>query len=133
MTQSDAAGRLRDQLEDRGFELLGMPPEAKSGRLQVSAGVLRPFTVPPYGVLYAVVPVQLSVEVDASGNVARLDGGKPAPRDVSAAQTWLEDLVANNELEGLGGRTPTPRATHLVSLQADGRRVVRRKGFQTSA
>ncbi len=78
------------------------------------------------------MPVQLQLEVDAEGKIARLEGGKPAARDMNAVQIWLEDLIANNQLEGVDPSTATPRATHVVSVEADGRRVVRRKGFRTA-
>ena len=132
MTEPDAASGLRRQLAERGFELLSAPSEPQSGRLHASAGVLRPFSVPPFGTLYALVPVAVALEVDPDGRIVHVDGGEPAARDLDAVQVWLEDLVANNQLEGVDSSAVTPRATHVVFVEGDGRRVVRRKGFRTA-
>jgi hypothetical protein len=86
------------------------------------------------------VPVTVEVKVDAAGAIVGID----VPADPAAqrqARAFTRNLIANGAVSGLAGtapatgervrRAPGPqtRATHEVTTDEFGRRVIRRTGF----
>ena len=124
--------RLKEDLAQRGYELLAEPQGPLPGAIEASAGLLHPFTLPGYGVLYALVPVQVRLDVDAGGAISKMDGGQATEDELDSVRLWLEDLIASHRLEDSRLSAPAPRATHAVVIDAKGRAVVRRRGFDTA-
>lgn len=81
------------------------------------------------------VPVTAAVEIDGEGTVVGID----APTDPEAqrqARAFTRNLIARGEVSGLTtgkrarrGPGPPTRATHEVTVDEFGRRVIRRTGF----
>lgn len=107
-------------------------PATSSGVLDVSVGCLHAFDVPGHGVLQALVPVQARLRLDAHGGIGALTGGVPSAHDLAAAHTGLLDLAAAGRLQDAANGTMPRRATHAVFTDADGRRVVRRIGYDAT-
>lgn len=133
------AERFRQELKARGFELLDQGDAATltaapaSTTVRVSAARLHPFDMPGHGRLHVLVPVNLTVHLGADGGVAEVDGGDLSTDDLQAARMSLGDIIANGRLEDPMSHVREPAATHVVVTEADGRRVVRRVGFDASA
>jgi hypothetical protein len=85
------------------------------------------------------VPVTVAVEVDGKGAIVGID--VPAdPASQREARAFTRNLIANGAVSGLAasgpvrrGPGPPTRATHEVTTDEFGRRVIRRTGFTTTS
>jgi hypothetical protein len=83
------------------------------------------------------VPVMAAVEVDGEGVIVGIDVPDD-PESKREAQSFTRNLIARGEVTGLasGGRVrrgwPPTRATHEVTVDEFGRRVIRRTGFSAT-
>jgi hypothetical protein len=124
---------LEQALRDRGFELLGPPAAARaSSRQTLPARQLQAFDLAGRGRIHAAVPVQLSLRFGPDAELLEAVAAAPRPEDIAAVRLMLEDLFEGGRIEDPeqppSGR-PARAATHTLVRLADGRRVVRRKGF----
>jgi hypothetical protein len=76
------------------------------------------------------VPVTVRATKDA---ILDATAAQPSADDERQAQLFARDLIARGAVKGLSGARanlgPPARATHVIDLLPDGRRVIRRLGF----
>jgi len=116
--------------------LTDLPPDAGGAggnALDVSASRRHAFRRAPFGTLDVPIPVSLRLQLDANGDISSVSGGNPSKDDIQAASTWLDDLIANQQLDDPEGATRSPRATHTIERTSDGSRVVRRRRFNAGS
>ena len=80
------------------------------------------------------VPVTAAVEVDGQGSLVGVSVPDADPTADREARAFTRNLVASGCVRGLSGggpvrRGPPTRATHEVTTDDQGRRVIRRTGF----
>lgn len=78
------------------------------------------------------VPVSGWVELRADGSVAGSSLPGPAPEEVREARVFARDLVERGSVRGLStgpGGPPRGRPTHELQADAEGRRIIRRIGY----
>lgn len=124
--------RIEQQLQTRGYELLDARSAAKGSTFEVCAGRWHAFDTTKHGALNVLVPVAMKVSVDAGGEVTALKGGQPSADDLAAAAASLADVIAAGRLDDPARNLRAAHATHEVVAQADGKRSVRRRGFDAS-
>lgn len=80
------------------------------------------------------VPVTAAVEVDGKGSLVGVSVPDADPSADREARAFTRNLIANGSVKGIarGGpvrRGPPTRATHEVTTDEEGRRIIRRTGF----
>jgi hypothetical protein len=75
--------------------------------------------------LHVELPVEAEVTLDRSGNVTDVRGG-PDSEAIAEARSYARSLISNEQIEGPAMRGG---ATHGIEVDADGRKVLRRKRF----
>jgi hypothetical protein len=83
------------------------------------------------------VPVTAAVDVDGQGSVVGVSVPDADPGLDREARAYTRNLIASGSVRGLSGsgpvrRGPPTRATHEVTLDDQGRRIIRRSGFATA-
>lgn len=84
--------------------------------------------------IWVPVPVTGSVALHENGGVIESVFSEPRPEDVRQARAFACDLIARGSVRGVPGsavRRPAPRPTHELTTEAEGRRVLRRLGFES--
>jgi hypothetical protein len=89
---------------------------------------------PALAVVSIPVPITAAVEVDGKGSLVGVSVTKADPSADREARAFTRNLIANGSVKGLshGGpvrRGPPTRATHEVTTDDQGRRIIRRTGF----
>ncbi|MFL5757075.1 MAG: hypothetical protein ACJ77N_12345 [Chloroflexota bacterium] len=80
------------------------------------------------------VPITVRLVVRKDGSLATASVEEPSDEEVHEARSYVRSLAASGAVRGIEpseGRRPGPptRATHEVSTDPDGRRVIKRIGF----
>jgi hypothetical protein len=127
-------------LEPEEFELVahrarpgypGSGGELTKRRRESTRAVMGRASAPPLGRKLEgrqIVPVSLSVELDARGRVKSIAGDTPTP----AAVTDIKTLRDSGQLTSTGEQQSTGGATHQIERDEQGRQVLRRKRFSIS-
>jgi hypothetical protein len=123
---------LKTELAKHGFESVSLKRELPSGHVEIEANRLHPVHVEEGEIIYAPIPVSLSVELDTRGHVKSIDGGTPNPAAVTDATRYLKTLRDSGQLAAVGEQRPAPGVTHQIERDEHGRKVLRRKRFTTT-
>jgi hypothetical protein len=123
---------LKTELANRGFESVSVKHELPGRRVEVEANKLHPVHVEGSEVIYAPIPVSLSVELDARGRVKSIDGETPNPAAVADAARYVKTLRDSGQLASAGEQQPAAGLTHQIERDEQGRQVLRRKRFSIS-
>ena len=121
-------------------QVLETTPTADGGSTyQVSASRLVPVDAddPDLASVYIPVPVTAAVEVDDHDSVVGVQVPDPDPSTEREARACTRNLIANGEVRGLarsgpvrrGPSGPPRRATHEITTDPAGRRVILRSGY----
>ncbi len=112
-----------------------------SGRktIQFSASRLVPVdeTDPDLRDIAIPVPVTGEVQLEPDGSLGAVAMPPPDPAIAREARAFARNLIANGAVRGIGSPSarvrrspgPPPRATHEVTTDDQGRRIIRRTGF----
>jgi hypothetical protein len=74
------------------------------------------------------IPVTLSVTLDKSNKIAKMDGGELSPDTIKGAHDFIQTLIANNQLASAEGAAPS-NASHGIVKNDKGQNIIRRPGF----
>jgi hypothetical protein len=92
-------------------------------------------TEPALRDIWVPVPVAGSVALHENGGVIASAFPEPGPEDIRQARIFARDLIARGSVQGVPGSAegrPAARPTHELTTESDGRRVLRRLGFDAS-
>jgi hypothetical protein len=119
---------LEAQLTRRGFESIALARPA-AGEVRVEANKLYPLPVPGKEPIYAPIPVSASVKLDKGGRIESIAGDKPSDRSVAEAVHFFNGLRERGEVvdEDAPKAEASPRPTHRIVRDEQGRRVLRRQ------
>ena len=123
---------LTRELAKHGFESVSVKRELPGGRVEVEVNKLHPVHVEGSEVIYAPIPVSLSVELDARGRVKSIAGDTPNPAAVADAARYVKTLRNSGQLATAGEQQPAAGTTHQIERDEQGRQVLRRKRFSIS-
>jgi hypothetical protein len=123
---------LKTELAKLGFESVSVKAQLPDGRLEVEANKLHPVHVEAGESIYALVPVSLSVRLDARGRIQSIDGDTPSPAAVADAARYVKTLRDSGQLAATGQQQPAAGLTHQLERDEQGRQVLRRKRFSIS-
>ncbi len=76
------------------------------------------------------VPLEVDIKFqqDSAGNVSSVQPMEPPPDEIAEATSFVENLVKRGSIKSEPGDTK-PGATHVVNIDAQGRRYLKRLGF----
>ena len=97
---------LKAELAKHGFELVSVKRELPGGRVEVEANKLHPVYVEGGELIYAPIPVLLSVEIDARGRIKAISGDTPNPAAVADAVRYIKTLRDTGQLAAAGNQQP---------------------------
>src|SRR5262249_30023555 len=120
---------LKTELAKRGFESMSIKRELPGGRIEVDANKLHPVHVEAGELIYAPVPVSLSVALDPRGRIQSIHGDTPDPTAVAESPRYIKTLRESKQLGVPGEQESMPGFTHRIERDDQGRQVLRRKRF----
>ena len=130
---SNAHAAITKHLAEHKVELDTAEPDAKSGETDITGRVWHPAKIPGFerlGQVSVELPVRGRVKVGRNGKVETLALSKPSHEEIEEARRYAASLVANGDIEGVTGKTPSAGpSTHRIEEGPDGQRRLTRKGF----
>jgi hypothetical protein len=116
-----------------GLRPLSIDRRTADGRIRARARLLHPLPDrgPGAAGTYVEVPVSADIQLDGQGRIAAVRRAEPSAEDLAEATHLIETLEANKQIAHTEGSLP-PGATHQLEVDAEGRRVVKRKRFSAT-
>ena len=74
------------------------------------------------------IPGQVTIELDSTGRIEKLQQTEPSPQDKEEAQSFVESLAQHHQI-ATENNPELERATHAIETNADGKRYLVRKRF----
>jgi len=74
------------------------------------------------------IPGQVTIELDSTGRIEKLQQTEPSPQDKEEAQSFVESLARHHQI-ATENNPELERATHAIETNADGKRYLVRKRF----
>lgn len=126
-TSPQLAAQIGAHLKLDNVEIVGNP---NGDCLKISGTVWQEISAPDLNDLDGVnvgLPVNLRCQVKEDGSIETLERNDPTQDDVNSAVTFAKSLLESSAIS-LDGHD-TPGTSHFVERDAEGRRFLKRKGF----
>src|SRR3954465_6667451 len=92
---------VKSELGRAGYEVSNVKQKDDGRTLLVEANALVPVIRSASTQIYAPVPVEISVTLNAQDQIESIHGGKPEPAFVEDAVQTVKTLIENHQLAGL--------------------------------
>jgi len=128
---ANAEAAIRGHLEAAfPVKILKVEPVRTNAAVRAHGTRLIKLADPALGKLNGVhveVPIHPTVQLDAAGRTAAVDGVQPSEEDVAESTSYVKSLASAGQIRGVGETPLGP--THDIVVDSQGRRTLRRKRF----